>query len=125
MSPGDERSRVYLVDDDAGIRGSVDLLLELLGYEVHTFATGEEFLAACQSDWVGCLVLDLHLTGVSGIEVLQRMAEQNVRLPTIVATSERSEVVKPLVARFNPVAVLEKPTDSDELVAAIREALGS
>src|SRR2546425_13222538 len=75
------RAAVFVVDDDASVREALGGLLRSAGFAVETFASAQEFLARPPSDLPGCLVLDVRLPGLSGLDLQQRMAELNIEMP--------------------------------------------
>ncbi len=81
------RDAVFIVDDDASVRDALSLLVSLRGHVTATFASAEDFLAALQPDWRGCLVLDIRMPGMSGLELQRRLHEHRERLPVVVITA--------------------------------------
>ena len=100
---------VFMVDDDDAARDSLAMLLQLKGYSARTFANAEEFLENYRLEWPGCLVLDLRMGGMSGIELQAELARRDV--PTTRAT-----------LKAGAVDFIEKPIDHDALLAAIDAA---
>ena len=80
-------STVFIVDDDAAVRDSLAMLLELKGFHTRTYTSAEEFLERYRSDWAGCLVLDLRMTGMSGLELQAELLRRGIGLPVIIATA--------------------------------------
>ena len=78
---------VFVVDDDPQSRESLRYLLESVGLRVQTFASSQEFLDSYEDDSAGCLVLDMRMPGMSGLELMERLAEIGVELPVIVVTA--------------------------------------
>lgn len=113
---------VCIVDDDAGVRDSLAMLLELKGFRTRVFASGEAFLAACAPDWNGCVVLDLRMPGKSGLEVQAAMAERALALPVIIVTAHGDIAAARASLKAGAVDFIEKPIDDAQLVAAIRAA---
>lgn len=120
MTP--QEPAVYIVDDDAGVRDSLAMLLELKGFRTRVFASGEAFLAACAPDWNGCVVLDLRMPGKSGLEVQAAMAERALALPVIIVTAHGDIAAARASLRAGAVDFIEKPVDDAQLVAAIHAA---
>ena len=112
---------VYLVDDDARLREALSELLSSLNIEHFTFGSAEEYLAYVRSDVCGCLVLDVHLPELSGLDLQQRLASGPG--PPIVFISGRGDV--PLTVRAMKAGAIEfltKPIDPDALLGAIHAA---
>ena len=82
----ESRSVVYVVDDDVSMRESVASLLRSAGVDVMTFASAQEFLVRCRTELPSCLVLDVRLPGLSGLDTQQELARMNVHVPIIFLT---------------------------------------
>ncbi|MBK8740709.1 MAG: response regulator transcription factor [Betaproteobacteria bacterium] len=117
--------RVAVVDDDDSIRFLVQTLLERDGLQAETFPTAEAFLEAFRPETVGCLVLDLHLPGINGLELQELLNRQGIEIPVIVFTAQGS-IPKAVTALKNgAVDFVEKPFDNKDLVRRIRDYLAS
>lgn len=117
--------RVAVIDDDDSIRFLVQTLLERDGMRAETYPTAEAFLAAYRPESVGCLVLDLHLPGINGLELQEILNRQGIRIPVIVFTAQGS-VPKAVAALKNgAVDFVEKPFDNRDLVGRIRGYIAS
>jgi FixJ family two-component response regulator len=113
---------VYLVDDDDAVRDSLKTLLESYGLEVRDFSSASEFLATA-ADWeTGCLVLDLHLPVVSGLDLLTMLRKRKVSLPVVLITGRGDKETKERALLAGAVAFLDKPVSEDALMAAIDAA---
>lgn len=116
---------VAVVDDDDSIRFLVRTLLERDGLCAQTYPSAEAFLAAYCPESVGCLVLDLHLPGINGLELQEILNRQGILVPTIVFTAQGS-IPKAVAALKNgAVDFVEKPFDNRELVRRIRDCIAS
>ena len=113
------RSTVVLVDDDAALREALRFSLEIDGFDVETFASGEALLEFELPAHTACLVLDLHLGGVSGIEVLERLRNRGVEIPAIMITSAPDPGLRARTLLCD-ARLVEKPLLSDGLTNAIR-----
>lgn len=112
---------VYIVDDDSGVREALSELLTSLNIENFTFGSAEEYLAFVRSDHSACLVLDVHLPELSGLELQQRLA--STPSPPIVFISGRGDVPSTVRAmKAGAVEFLTKPIDVAALIPAIRAA---
>jgi FixJ family two-component response regulator len=113
---------VLLVDDDDSLRRALGRTIRLAGWEVRAYPSVEALLAAGVPERDACLVLDVHLPGIGGIEFKQTLMAAGRDLPTIFVTAlEPAEVSAPLAA-LAPVAVLHKPFKNDDLLEAIGRA---
>ena len=114
---------VYLLEDDSAVRESVQWLLEKHEMEVRSFTNPRDFLTAHDDDWVGCLILDLALPEMSGLEVYRTLLDQGYQLPFIVITGHGEIPDATQAMKLGAIDFLEKPYDSDRLVALVRQAL--
>jgi FixJ family two-component response regulator len=120
--PDHRRSTVFVVDDDAAVRRALAFALDLEGFEVETFDSGEAFLLRAQPAQRGCLVLDERLPGASGLDTLRQLRARRVDLPAILITSHPNPAFRAAAAKAG-APILEKPLLGETLVAAIDEAL--
>jgi FixJ family two-component response regulator len=123
---------VYIVDDDPAVRDSLALLLSLRGYRTATFASAGDFLAALAPGWAGCLMTDIRMPGMSGLELQDELARRGVELPVVVITAHADVASARAAFRSRAVDFLEKPFDEHGPVAAVeacfaleRERLGA
>jgi FixJ family two-component response regulator len=115
---------VCVVDDDASLRRSVRNLLSSVGFQVETFASAEEFLEFPHRATAGCLVLDLRMAGMKGLDLLKHLAATGSRVPVIILTAHGDEEARRQSLEAGAVAFLGKPFRSDALLDAVRTALG-
>jgi RNA polymerase sigma factor (sigma-70 family) len=119
----DERPLVvYVVDDDASIRDSLALMLGLGGYATRLFADAESFLVAFDPAWAGCVVADLRLPGLSGIELQSRVRALGSAIPFVVITAHGDVPAARAAFRAQAVDFIEKPFDDSQLRGAIDTA---
>lgn len=114
---------VFVVDDDAAVRKSLDMLLRAVGLEVKTFASAQEFLAALDPAQPGCLILDVRMPGMSGLEVQRVLVERGAHLPVIIVTGHGDVAIAVRALKAGAAEFLEKPFSKELLVEHIREAL--
>jgi two-component system, LuxR family, response regulator FixJ len=114
---------VFVVDDDERARKSVCALVRSLGLRAEAFSSGEEFLAGYTPGSAGCLVTDVRMMGMSGLDLQDRLVQQSIRLPVIVLTAYPRTRLTVRAIKAGAVTLLEKPYDEDELWDAIRKAL--
>lgn len=115
---------ITVVDDDVSVRKSLDRLIRSAGLEVRVFATAEEFLNSPQPRKADCLILDVQLPGMSGIELLRHLSLHNDNVPVIFITAHKSDEGAMAEAASDwTVAYLIKPFGGDELLDAVDAAL--
>src|SRR5208283_5328327 len=116
---------VYVVDDDPSAREGVAGLIRSAGLSAKTFASGEEFLAAPRPKMPGCLVLDVNLPGVSGLDLQQELAKSDVQVPIIFLTGHGDIPMTVHAVKAGAANFLTKPVDDEELLNAIRQCITS
>jgi two-component system CheB/CheR fusion protein len=114
---------IFVIDDDDMVRDYVRLLLELDGKTVEAYASSEAFLAVYRAGRNGCLVIDLHMPGMSGIELLERLAAEGHRLPAIMITGRGDVKTAVQAMKVGAVDFIEKPFPQGDLIASIDRAL--
>lgn len=119
----DEGARVYIVDDDSSVRESMRELVRGMGLASECFASAQEFLAARGQMQGGCLVVDLRMPGMTGIELQRRLREAGDGLPLIFVTGFADVPTSVLAMKTGAVDFLEKPYQPAELRASIRRAM--
>jgi len=115
---------ISVVDDDRSVCRAVGQLLQAAGYPVETFASAGEFLGSPALTRTACLVLDIHLNGVSGFDLQQRLTADRSGIPIIFITAHDDVPTRKMARRAGVVAYLPKPFDGRDLLAAIRGAVG-
>jgi FixJ family two-component response regulator len=113
---------VAIVDDDLGIRYALESLLSSLGYRTELYATAEEFVAAAIATDASCLVVDIQLGDVSGIELGRHLAATGFTFPIIFMTGSQDEIHRRQALDFGCVAYLLKPIAAEQLINAITKA---
>jgi FixJ family two-component response regulator len=114
---------VYLVDDDSGILKSMRWLLESAHLRVKTFNSGASFLECYDADDPGCLILDMRMPGMTGLDVQKILAQMGAQLPIIVMTAHADVPVCIESFKSGVFDFIEKPADDDLLLARVRKAL--
>jgi len=114
---------VYVVDDDISVREGVANLLRSAGMMAKTFASGEEFLAAPRSEVPSCLLLDVNLPGVNGLDLQAELAKSDVQVPLIFLTGHGSIPMSVRAVKAGAANFLTKPVDDEELLTAIQQAI--
>jgi FixJ family two-component response regulator len=110
---------VYIIDDDPSVRDALEIMLRYSGYRTALFPEAESFLAAFQEDWVGCVVADLRLPGMSGIELQDRLRERRSAIPFIIITAHGDVPAARRALRADAIDFIEKPFEDSELRNAI------
>jgi FixJ family two-component response regulator len=113
-----------VIDDDASVRRALQRLLRSAGFMVATFATAREFLDAAHWNQTACLVLDIHLPGMSGVELQEHLAGSGVAIPIVFITAHDEVSARERVHRAGAVGYLQKPFDQGALIEAISRAIG-
>lgn len=115
---------VFIVDDDTSIRESLALLLSSAGYRIKTFGSAKEFLDSdSQQKNPACIVLDIKMPGMSGLDLQKELSELNYSLPIIFITGHGDIPMSVQAMKRGAVNFLAKPFDDDELINAVKEAL--
>jgi two-component system CheB/CheR fusion protein len=116
---------VIVVDDDASIRRALRRQLQILGFNVLDFGSAEEFLTSEIPAGDACLLLDVYMPAMTGIELCKKMTEAGRLLPTILISGRDDAQTRKLMREAKPIASLLKPFDETSLLRAIRKALPS
>ena len=116
---------VHVVDDDEAMRDSMAFLLRAENFQVQTYADAADFLTALPQIKVGCVVTDVRMPGMSGIELLQRLRELKVSLPVIVVSGHGDVPLAVEAMKTGALDFIEKPFDDDVFLRAVRLALSA
>src|SRR5215467_13596695 len=114
---------VFIVDDDPNVRRSIQDLLSSVSLRSEAFATPQEFLDSRRADCPGCLVLDVRLPGMSGLDCQRKLAEAGVTIPIIFITGHGDVPMTVRAMKSGAVEVLTKPFRPQELLDAVQQAL--
>ena len=114
---------VFVVDDDASVRRSTERLVRSAGFAIQAFASAREFLDNARTEKPGCLVLDVHMPGLSGLDLQRELAQRGVELPIIFLTGHGDIPMTVRAMKAGAVEFLTKPVKSRELLAAIESAI--
>lgn len=114
-----------LVDDDADVRVALARLIASAGFTVESFASGTEFLRSVDDHEPECVVLDLHMPGMSGFEVQLALANSHAAVPVVVITAHDSAESRSRALRLGAKGYLSKPVDGTALLSAITSAMGA
>jgi len=114
---------VAIVDDDDLVRSALQGLLKSVGLPAQVFASAEEFLKSGQQNQVGCLVADIRMPGMSGLELQAKLNADQCRIPTIFITAHGDEKMRMQALRAGAVEFMAKPFDDEALLESVRVAL--
>ena len=114
---------VYVIDDDEAARQSLEFLLRAHTFNVETFDSATAFLKVAPGLESGCVITDVRMPGISGMELLRRLGELKIPLPVIVITGHGDVPLAVEAMKFGAVDFLEKPFNDDVLLASVRSAL--
>jgi FixJ family two-component response regulator len=115
---------IAIVDDDHAIREAMDDLVKSCGYECRLFASAEEFLALAQPSAIDCMLIDVKMPGLSGIELQAELNKRSKRPPVIFITSHKDERTRRTAMNGGAFAFLGKPVDIEKLIGYLESALG-
>jgi RNA polymerase sigma factor (sigma-70 family) len=114
---------VFLVEDDASVRDSLSLLISLRGLRTQVFASAEHFLETYKSEWRGCLLTDLRMPGMSGLELQVELQQRGIVLPVVVLTAHGDVVTTRTALKNGAFDFIEKPADDDVLIDVLLHAI--
>jgi FixJ family two-component response regulator len=114
---------VAIIDDDASVRATTDSLVRSLGCVVYTFASAEEFLRSNRLDDFSCVIADVQMPGLSGVELQASLITQGYRVPFIFFTAFPDERVRAQALKAGAICYLTKPFHGDSLVQGLQVAL--
>jgi FixJ family two-component response regulator len=114
---------VSIVDDDQSVRDGIVDLVRALGFDAEAFERAEDFLQSDRLDSTTCLITDMRMRGITGIDLHDRLVESGKRIPTIVITAYPKDVDRLRAMQGGVIAYLAKPFDEEQLVACIMSAL--
>jgi two-component system response regulator FixJ len=114
---------VHVIDDDAAVRDALDALLGSAGLEVRTYATAVDFLDGLAATPPGCVVSDVQMPGLSGLELLHRLEDRRGEFPMIVLTGQADVPMAVEALQAGAADFIEKPFDSDRIIRSVQAAL--
>ena len=117
------RAIIYVVDDDVSVRTGLDNLLRSAGFTVQTFSSAREFLASARADVPSCLLLDVQLPGLSGLDLQQELAKSGVQIPIIFITGHGDIPMSVRAMKAGALEFLTKPVNDEDLLDAIQQAV--
>lgn len=122
---GESKSVISVVDDDESMREAISGLMKSLGYTAQAFASAEEFLNSLQVPRTSCLIADVQMPGMTGIELHRHLRASGQTIPTILITAYPDDSARERALRDGVVCYLSKPFDENDLLACIGSSLKS
>ena len=119
----DPKPTVFVVDDDASVRDSINLILSLKGMRTQLFSSAEDFLEAYRPEWRGCILTDLQMPGMSGLDLQQALHERGVLLPVVVLTAHGDVPTTRVAMKGGAFDFLEKPINDEVLLDVLKNAI--
>jgi len=117
------QATVFVVDDDQAIRSSLQWLIESVGLQVETYPTADDFMRSYYPGRSGCLLLDVRMPGMSGLELQEHLAQKQIRIPVIIITGHGDVPMAVRAMKSGAVDFIEKPFNDELLLESIRKAL--
>jgi FixJ family two-component response regulator len=121
----DTTCKIFIVDDDESVRNSLLRLLKSAGFKAAVFKSAEHFLRDVPSDACGCVVIDVHMPGMSGFELQKLLVKQKRKLSVIIMTAYEDAKARESALDAGATAFLKKPFDDSLLIDAVSRALGT
>ena len=118
-----EGATVFVVDDDPSMRGALKNLLRSVGFEVETFGSAQEFISSQRSEMPACLILDVRLPGLSGLDLQRQLAEANIHLPIVFITGHGDIQMSVRAIKAGALEFLTKPFRDQDLLDAVQQAV--
>src|SRR5215510_7353131 len=115
---------IAIVDDDESFREALERFLGTFAFRVRSFASGEEFLRSNELRFVACLLLDVAMPGMSGLEVNQQLRARGLRIPTVFVTARADDEVRQHLEAAGAIAILPKPVDQQMLLRLVQGVMG-
>ena len=114
---------VYIIDDQPAVCHALREMLSVLGYEVETFGSAQQFLDTVDRARPGCIVSDLRMPGMDGLELMRELARRSIRLPVVLISGHADLPTAVMAIKAGAEDFIEKPLDDAQLVAAINRCL--
>ena len=119
----DEHGTVFLIDDDPSVRDALTLLLSLKGLRTQPFASAESFIETYRPEWHGCVLTDLRMPGMTGLELQAVLRERRIEVPVVVLTAHGDVATARAALKNGAFDFLEKPVDDTMLLDVLHNAL--
>lgn len=121
--PSSKKATVFVVDDDQAMRNSLKWLIESVGVQVESFSSADDFLAQYQPGRAGCLVLDVRMPGMSGLDLQEYLVDHNIHIPVVIITGHGDVPMAVRAMKGGAIDFIEKPFNDEVLLDAIRRAM--
>ncbi len=118
-----KKPTIHVIDDDDAVRDSIRIMLEIEGFAVCSYPSGAAFLRKAQLDQTACLLVDMHMPGMDGLDLLRQLRREGIHTPAVVMTARASEGLRRALGPVGGV-LLEKPFRLWEVIASLRTATG-
>lgn len=115
--------RISVIDDDEGVRDALGDLLEALGYAVRTYESADAFIEKAGEVGTECLITDVNMPGMTGLELMEHLAQRGMAIPTIVVSAHSQHGLQARAERNGAVAWLDKPVRQEHLLASLDRAM--
>jgi FixJ family two-component response regulator len=125
MATLERNTFIAIVDDDDSVRGALEGMLKAIGLPARAFASGEEFLTSGERNRTACLITDIRMPGMSGLELQAKLNAEHCKIPTIFITAHGDAKMRMQAMRAGAVEFLAKPFDDEVLLESVRAALES
>jgi len=116
---------ICVVDDDEAVRDSTQMLLDIHGFKARSYAGAREFLAEFDAVATGCLILDIHMPEMTGVELLALLRARDITVPAIIVSGRSDPVLAEILTRTGALAILNKPVNEGELMGYVEKALAA
>jgi two-component system, LuxR family, response regulator FixJ len=119
------KGQIFIVDDDQAVRDALSVILSLEGYQVTSFADGGTFLAAARASTPACIILDVHMPGRSGLDILKELNAQNYPAPIFIISGQGDIPMAVDAIKHGALDFIEKPFDGNTVVTRVGEAIAA
>ena len=119
-----KRSMVYVIDDDESVQRAFQLLFQSADFDVQVFSSAEEFIESAGPSDNSCIILDMRMPGMIGLDLLKKLASRKIRIPVIAVSAYDDAPTRDLSRELGAVAFFRKPVDDQALIDAIEWAIG-
>ncbi len=117
-----KKKLVYVIDDDKSVRRAFQLLFQSADFDVQAFSSAEEFLEGASLSDDSCIILDMRMPGMTGLDLQKELASRKIKIPVIVVSAYDDASIRGLAREFGAVAFFKKPVDDQALIDAIHWA---